>query len=227
MSNSCGNFQASDQQINRRERRKRQQQVCADGKNHDIDSDRKDGTETVKQDFIQRFLRETGRLAGMFTEESFPVQADGVIEEINGARCVQTKKEQRSRDFVVQNQMQGISYGEHGTYLIAYSKKALAFFFCAGTGENLIADDFGSERVSAEKAEDQCIGEISVKIREFSVDGIKNHGNQMQRLIFIHQTCEKKKRKQSGNDGSGPENQSFPCSFHTDFREKEQKAGKK
>lgn len=76
-----------------------------------------------------RDFAETGRLAGMFTEESFPVQADGVIEEINGARCVQTKKEQRSRDFVVQNQMQGISYGEHGTYLIAYSKKALAFFF--------------------------------------------------------------------------------------------------
>ena len=173
MSNSCGNFQASDQQINRRERRKRQQQVCADGKNHDIDSDRKDGTETVKQDFIQRFLRETGRLAGMFTEESFPVQADGVIEEINGARCVQTKKEQRSRDFVVQNQMQGISYGEHGTYLIAYSKKARAFFFCTGTGKNKIIDDLSSKGISAEKPQDHSIGKIPVQRREFPVNRIK------------------------------------------------------
>ena len=227
MIDSSGDFQAADHKINERQGRERQEKVCADGEDHNINADDKNGAQTVKHDFFYGFSGEKIGMAWVRGKESLSVKAQKVPEEIKDARRVKTQEKQRSGYSAAQYQMESISDGKHGTYIIAHSKKALAFFFCAGTGENLIADDFGSERVSAEKAEDQCIGEISVKIREFSVDGIKNHGNQMQRLIFIHQTCEKKKRKQSGNDGSGPENQSFPCTFHTDFREKEQKAGKK
>ena len=92
----------------------------------------------------------------------------------NKRRPVRTDKERTTEQGLCRSESDaGYILCEHGTYLIAYSKKALAFFFCTGTGKNKIIDDLSSKGISAEKPQDHSIGKIPVQRREFPVNRIK------------------------------------------------------
>ena len=114
--------------------------------------------------------------------------------------------------------MQCIADGEHGTYIVAHSKKALAFFFCVRSGQDQITDDLGAQRIAAEKSQHHRISEIFVQAWESAVYRLKKKREKMKSMEFVHASGKQKEGEEGWHNGSGPKQQSALRSFDTKIR---------